>query len=424
MFQITSFKASRRDPAGGSYHGLDRNIHILFVARIINRFGDFVQMLLVLILTLRMGLDEATAGLIVTSTVLASGLGQLFGGMAADRIPRKRVMVYCQLAVAACYLACGYFTDQGQLAIPLLILISSPFRGATWPVSNALVADFSHGEAERARAFSLLYLGSNIGIAVGPLVAAFLFARNLPLLFWSSAFTMVFSAGIIWFSIPDIPSNPAKSNESIPEELPVGASVFKIFFRQPLLLWYLAGFILYNFIYVQHGFALPLQMGVLFGEVDGIRGYGFLMTLNAVTVLVMTVLLTRLTIHRSRILNMSLAAWFYVIGFGLYAFAEASWIFYLATFIWTNGEILMATNGNVFANQHAPASHRGRFNGVVSLLTGIGSTVGPYAGGLILLLASYRVLWLVMVFFAFAIALLFLHMESLDRRLKRPGLIT
>ena len=419
MLQITRNKASRRDPAGGSYRGLDRNIHILFIARIINRFGDFVQMLLVLILTLRMGLDEATAGLIVTCTVLAAGLGQLFGGMVADRIPRKRVMVYCQLSVAACYIVCGLFTDRGQIAVPLFILLSSPFRGATWPVSNALVADFSHGEAERARAFSLLYLGSNIGVAVGPLVAAFLFARNLPLLFWGSASTMVLSAGILWFSIPDSPSSlPVESNEPTPEELPVKDSVFQIFAHRPLLLWYMLGFTLYNFIYVQHGFALPLQMGALFGEVAGTRGYGFLMTLNAVTVLVMTALLTRWTIHRSRIMNMSLAAWFYVIGFGMYAFADASWLFFLSTFIWTNGEILMATNGNVFVNQHAPASHRGRFNGVVSLVTGMGATVGPYAGGLILLLSSYRMLWLVMVFLAFVIALLFLYMESLDKRLK------
>ncbi len=410
--------ASRRNPAGGSYRGLDRNIHILFAARIINRFGDFVQMLLVLILTIRMGLDEATAGLIVTCTVLAAGLGQLAGGMAADRIPRKRVMVYCQLSVAACYVVCGFFTSQGQVLVPVLILLSSPFRGATWPVSNALVADFSHGEAERARAFSLLYLGSNIGVAVGPLVAAFLFARNLPLLFWGSAFTLVLSACIIWFSIPDIPSSPIESNESSPEELPARGSVLQIFIHQPLLLWYMLGFTLYNFIYSQHGFALPLQMGDLFGEVAGTRGYGFLMTLNAVTVLVMTALLTRWTIHRSRIMNMSLAAWFYVIGFGMYAFADVSWVFYLSTFIWTNGEILMATNGNVFVNQHAPSSHRGRFNGVISLLTGMGATVGPYVGGLLLLFASYRTLWLVMVVLAFAIALLFLHMESLDKRVK------
>jgi MFS family permease len=55
---------------------------------------------------------------------------------------------------------------------------------------------------------------------------------------------------------------------------------------------------------------------------------------------------------------------------------------------------------------------------VVSLLTGMGATAGPYAGGLILLVASYRTLWLVMVVLACAIALLFLHMESLDKQLK------
>ncbi len=42
--------------------GLEKNIYILFIIRIINRFGDFVQLLLVLILTGKLGLTPAQAG--------------------------------------------------------------------------------------------------------------------------------------------------------------------------------------------------------------------------------------------------------------------------------------------------------------------------------------------------------------------------
>jgi len=412
-------KTSRWKMAGGSYSGLDRSVYILFAARIINRFGDFVQMLLVLILTVSLGMEKQDAGFFVTLTIMATGVGKLAGGIVADKVPRKYVMVVCQVMVAICYIICGFSTGSPSLFVPILILLSSPFRGATWPVSNALIADFSKGEADRARAYSLLYLGSNIGVAIGPLVAAFLFAHHLPLLFWGAAATMLVSSSIILCFVP--PQGIAQSADQTenPDEQPQKGSVLRALLQRPPLLLYMVAFTLYDFIYSQHSFALPLQLGGLLGTVAGTKAYGYVMTVNAVTVLVMTVLLTRLTIHRSRARNMSLATWFYVIGFTMYAFGDSLWIFLLATFIWTNGEILMATNGNVFVNQHAPVSHRARFNGVMSLVTGTGSTWGPYVGGLLLAFSDFRFLWLVMAMLAVGISLLFNKLETMIKRTDR-----
>lgn len=406
---------SRRAIGGNSYRGLDRSIYILFVARIINRFGDFVQMLLVLILTVSVGMDEHVAGLFTSLTVLAASLGQLCGGMVADRYPRRMVMVICQLAVAVLYAVCGFLARDGQAAIAFLILASSPFRGATWPVSNALIADFSEGEVDRARAFSLLYLGSNIGVAVGPMVAAFLFSKNLSLLFWGSAATLFVSACILGKFLPDKPLSIPESDNGA-ENRGSRTSVVGMLFGQPALLLYIIAFTWYNFIYVQHTFALPLQMNALFGTEAGTEGYGWIMTVNAVTVLVMTGTVTRFTIRFGRATNMAAGCWFYVAGFGLYAFSGSLPLFLAATFIWTIGEILLATNGNVFVNQHAPSTHRGRFNSVVSVLTGVGSSLGPFAGGLILRHVSYSVLWAVMVVIAAVISMLFMRLGTIVSR--------
>src|SRR3989339_420442 len=116
-------RASRRD-TGGSYRSLDRSIHILFVARIINRFGDFVQMLLVLILTVSIGMEAHLAGLFATLTVLAASVGQLVGGIVADKFPRKHVMVSCQLAVAALYASCALLITESPMTVAYLILVS------------------------------------------------------------------------------------------------------------------------------------------------------------------------------------------------------------------------------------------------------------------------------------------------------------
>ncbi len=400
-----------RTIAGGSYRSLDRSIHILFIARIINRFGDFVQMLLVLILTISIGMEEHLAGLFTTMTVLATLVGQLIGGFAADRYPRKYVMVICQLIVAVLYVFSGVFIEASPMLVAYIILLSSPFRGATWPVSHALIADYSEGEMERARAFSLLYLGSNIGVAVGPLVAAFLFARNLTLLFLISSLTLIISASLLGLLLPKHPRS--KENDMGTSESPFSGSLWRLFFSNRMLVLYVLAFTLYNLIYVQHSFALPLQMHELFGTQIGTQGYGWLMTVNAVTVLLMTALVTRLTLRVSRSINMALGALFYVIGFGLYAVCTSLVAFLGATFIWTIGEILLATNGNVFVNQHAPSSHRGRFNSLVSVTVGIGSMLGPYVGGLVLSVAGFSVLWIGSVGVASIICALFVLLRRM-----------
>lgn len=396
---------------GGSYRSLDKSIHILFFARIINRFGDFVQMLLVLILTVSIGMEEHQAGLFTTMTVVATILGQLGGGFVADKYPRKYVMVACQTIVAVLYVFSGLLIDTAPMTVAYIILISSPFRGATWPVSHALIADYSHGEMERARAFSLLYLGSNIGVAVGPLVAAFLFSRNLPLLFIVSSVTLVISASLLGFFLPKYPKT--RETTEARAESTFSGSLWKLFFTNRMLVLYVVAFTLYNLIYVQHAFALPLQMHGLFGTQSGTEGYGWLMTVNAATVLLMTAIVTRATIYVSRSMNMALGTLFYVVGFGLYAVCSSLLAFLGATFIWTIGEILLATNGNVFVNQHAPSTHRGRFNSLVSVIVGIGTALGPYVGGLVLSIANFRVLWLGSVGVAILIGFLFVRLRGM-----------
>ena len=403
--------SASRMPTGGSYRSLDKSIHILFFARIINRFGDFVQMLLVLILTVSIGMEEHLAGLFTTITVIATIIGQLGGGFVADKYPRKYVMVGCQMIVAVLYIISGFLIAASPMSVAYIILISAPFRGATWPVSHALIADYSHGEMERARAFSLLYLGSNIGVAVGPLVAAFLFSRNLPLLFMVSAATLVVSASLLGFFLPRYPGTRQAADSRA--ESAFSGSLWKLFFSNRMLVLYVIAFTLYNLIYVQHAFALPLQMHELFGTQQGTEGYGWLMTVNAVTVLVMTAIVTRTTIHVSRSMNMALGTVFYVVGFGAYAVCSSLFAFLAATFIWTIGEILLATNGNVFVNQHAPSTHRGRFHSLVSVIVGIGSALGPYFGGLILSVADFQALWLGAVGVAILIGLLFIRLRGI-----------
>lgn len=58
-------------------------------------------------------------------------------------------------------------------------------------------------------------------------------------------------------------------------------------------------------------------------------------------------------------------------------FVNSFWLFILSGLIFTIGEILEVTNAGVYVANHSPINHRGRFNAIIPLVTGLGSTFGP-----------------------------------------------
>ena len=393
------------------YNGLNSSIYLLFAVRIINRFGDFVQLLLVLILTGKLGMDSHEAGFFISLTLVATMVGQLTAGVIADKLARKHVLVFCQLMVSVSYLVCALVISSGVTSlVPLVILLGSPFRGATAPITNAMVADFSE-DKDRSRAFSLLYLGTNIGIAIGPVAAAFLYGYSIPLLFGGSSLLLLFSTTLLMAKLPLVKGD-VYGNAS--EKIPGGFLLSLV--KNKVLMLFLLFFSLYNLTYQQNTFALPLQFSHYFGDNLGAKRFGILMTVNALTVLVTTPFITKITSSRGQLKNMALAMLFYVVGYGAYAFCLHLPVFLVATFIWTLGEILMATNANVFLNAFAPPRYRTRFNALAHIAGGAGSALAPTLGGLLLLSYSYSFLWVLMALICLALAVMYL---SLDRYLKR-----
>jgi MFS family permease len=377
-----------------AYRGLDRSIYILFFARIVNRMGDFVQLFLVLYLTGRLGFSEQEAGRFIMFTGVMNGLGVVAGGAFADRFSRRSVLLTCQAVLAGAYILCGF--QPVSMTVPWLIFFSSLFRGATWPVTNAMVTDLSEGE-ERKKAFSLLYLGTNVGVAVGPLIAGLLFADHLPWIFWGDALTTLAAAAAVLTGVRE--TKPTREKiESTAAVRPAGEQaehgrVLRVFLRRPVLLIYLGIAALLSFVYSQHQFALPLQINGLFSA-DGPRFYGYVMTLNALVVLICTVPLTAVTRRFSSLNNMALAGVLYLVGFGMIRGISSAALFALSTLIWTLGEILMVTNSQVFTAEHTPISHRGRFNGIISLINNIGFAVSPWISGAVIGRSGLQTIWL------------------------------
>ncbi|HUX13028.1 MAG TPA: MFS transporter [Spirochaetia bacterium] len=374
------------------YSELPREIHVLFFARLVNSMGAFVFPFLTLYLTQKMGLSTATAGLYMLLVAAAHVPGAILGGKLTDRIGRKKVLVFGQ-AMAGAFLLPGAVLGTSIL-VPWSIFAAQFFAALAQPSNQAMATDLTN-RSNRQAAFSLLYLGYNLGFAVGPLLAGFLFTNLTWLLFLGDAFTTFVSVGMVALLVPD--STPSADDVSRVDRMPAmerpekGHTLVALRARPVLLIFALLVSVL-TFVYSQYGFALPLRLKELFLE-RGPVFYGTLMTMNAIVVIVLTAPVVLVTRRFSPARNLSHAALCYVVGFGMIYFLRTFPVFFVSTAIWTLGEILVSTNSNVYIANHTPVSHRGRFNALFPLITGGGRALSPPVIGRFILWFGLSAVW-------------------------------
>lgn len=107
----------------GTYRGLPRSMYIVFLAQIINRFGDFVRPFLTLFfLTKNLGFTNSAAGAAVMAVTLATIPGAFLGGRLSDQIGRKKsYFIFFQGTAGLLILACA-FVEKPSILVALLVL--------------------------------------------------------------------------------------------------------------------------------------------------------------------------------------------------------------------------------------------------------------------------------------------------------------
>jgi MFS family permease len=373
-----------------TYRGLPKNMYIMFGATIINRFGDFVMPFLTMYLTIKLGLSVGVAGLIVTITSLIGIPSSFLGGKFADEIGRKRTYMIAQSGAALSLLPCAFIDNP--VFIVVMLLISTMFHGAVRPPMNAMIMDMLPPE-KRQQGFSLQYLGINIGVALGPIVAGFLFNNFLPLLFIGDAMTSFVALILIGKNVKELNSEEMKKTVYTHQEKAEKGNTISALIRRPHILFFLLVYIIYSFVYTQHRFALPLSADEAFGE-SGASKFGVLMSVNAFTVLFLTVGVTAITKRFKPLINITIAGLFYALGFGMLGLVNSFPLFILSTIIWTVGEILVVTNFGVYLADNSPSNFRARFNAIGSLSWSVGGALGTSIAGKFIQETGLSNIWL------------------------------
>ncbi|MTI66474.1 MAG: MFS transporter [Firmicutes bacterium] len=392
------------------YKGLPRSIYILFIARVVNSMGMFVYPFLTLFLSKKIGLSDSEIGfyMLLASTTFVPGA--FLGGKLTDHFGRKKILLIFQSLAALTFISCGFMGNS--MIVTWLLITASLFNGIADPATGAMVTDLTEPKNRKA-AFSLLYLGINIGVAIGPIIAGFLFENYTRWIFWGDGLTTVIALSLVLIYVPDtkptekeIKQTNDKLSDSEKAEL---GSVFKALLKRPFLIGFAIIYSLLTFSYSQHAFSIPLQLNDIFGDASS-KMFGTIMSVNAIVVLIMTVPLTNLTKNLKPVQNVSIVGILYALGFGMIYYIDYFPFFILSTILWTMGEILAVTNVGVYIANHSPITHRGRFSSFLNILSGAGYALGPAIMGIYIESFGVRQVWILLFFISMgAFILLNLH---------------
>lgn len=395
----------------GRYRGLPREIYILFVARVVNHIGAFVYPLLTLMMTDRIGLSETETGFYMMLLALVQIPAMSVGGRLTDLFGRKKLILLFQSLGAFTYFVCGFVPTS--IATVYLVMLASTFFTIAQPAMEAVTCDITD-TSNRKEAFSMLYMGLNLGFAIGPVIAGLLYKNHMPWIFFGDALTTLLSTLLFAIFIKETKPQCSHEIRSDLEKFEEG-SVLKVLLKRPIVLVFSLIYALYSFSYAQCGFGLPLYMKELFG-VNGARNFGLVIGLNGLVVILLTPIMATLTRKFSSLTGMILGGLLYAVGFGAMALTKSMPLFYFWMFVLTIGEIVNVIDSSTFIANYSPASHRGRVNSVTMIIRNSGRAVGPLVMGAVIASRGMESAWYMTGLVVFVGALLMLGLKIFSQK--------
>lgn len=346
------------------YRGLRHEMYILFYGRIVTNMGSLIWPMLTLILTVKMGMSAAQAAMFSLIAGIVQAPFSLVGGKLADRFNKRNLIIVCDLVTVACYIACSFM--EINMTTVILFCAGGIFATLEGPSYDALVADLTT-TTDRERAYSLNYLGSNLGLVLAPTLGGLLFENHLNLAFFITGVSTLSSTVLIFFFVRDIARVKENTVGGYEKDAKDGESALSILFSRPALLLFFACSALASFVYSQFNFLMPINMSKIFGD-QGAVLYGTMTSLNCAVVVIGTPLITKWfpnlketdKIVTGEVLIVASLAMFIFIG-------RATALYYVAMFFFTVGEIFTTLGKQPYITRRIPATHRGRVSSIYSL---------------------------------------------------------
>lgn len=344
---------------------LPRQCWFLFAGTVVNRFGGFVLLFLVLYLK-SLGYSPAQAGMVMSAYGIG-GLGaSLMGGYLADKFGRRNTIVLSMFASSAAIMGLAHSHTLVTMFIftGLTGLTADLYR----PAASALLTDLTQRE-QRVTAFAVYRLAINLGFGLGPAVGGLLADRSFYYIFVGDAATSVVFGIVAWATLSNnvVPHDPTQRR---------GEALRTIVTDWRLMLFLVAS-VFSALIFMQSFATLPLYITFLgFSNAT----FGMLMSINGLLITFTELAITAYTKTRPTRSVMMMGCLLQTIGFGLTAWATSVPLLAMTVVIWTVGEMVFFPVAAAHVANVAPDNMRGRYQGAYTFTFAIGAVLAPIAG--------------------------------------------
>lgn len=335
-----------------------------------------------LYVTSKYNVGMTEVGLLFTILAVSGLFGNLLGGALTDKYGRK-LMILAGLVISAASSLLLAFAPNLEF-IYLAGLVIGFFGNIAGPARQATVADVLP-EDKRVDGFGILRVVANLAVVIGPAIGGFLAARSYTILFIIDVVLSCITAVIILLYVPETKPQAAPAPAGEPDrEENFGQTLIGYLrvLKDSAFLIYILASIFMVMAYMQMNITLPVFLRDVHGLPDS--GYGLLLSMNATMVVLLQFAISRRIKGYSPLRVMVWGTIIYAIGFSMYGYVSAYWLFIVAMVIITFAEMLIAPTGQAIVAKLAPEDMRGRYMAVFGFSWTIPNAIGPLLAGLVM----------------------------------------
>ncbi|MDV2469135.1 3-(3-hydroxy-phenyl)propionate transporter MhpT [Acinetobacter chinensis] len=325
-------------------------------------------------------LDSSQLGVFFSAGILGLLPGALIGGRFADRIGRKKVLIW-STGVFAVFTLCTAWVNSFNSLLAVRFLAGAGL-GAAMPILITLASE-AVSPQNRGRAVGLMYCGMPVGAAILSLVASTDFGTNWKNIFYLGGLLPIIVIPVMMFFLPESKEYLKAQNQAVTENAAPQASFKDLFnstnFMRTILIW-VSYFFTLMVVYIMLSWLPSLFMELGFSRKEGSTAQFFFM----VSATVGTVILGMLTDRWKKAYVIILM--YGGILAGLFALNSAGSLtqMYMASAL--VGAFVIGCQGVLYAFGSIvyPTEMRGTGVGMASAVGRVGAMLGPVIAGQLL----------------------------------------
>lgn len=362
------------------YRELPDKFWTLVGASFIDRLGGaLIFPFFALYITQHFGVGMTEVGTLFAFFSISSIIGGAIGGALADKYGRKTLIIFSLIMSAGSTVIMGLVDDiKVFYLVAILVGILADTGG---PAHQAMVADMLP-EEKRSTGYAVLRVTANLAVTLGPMIGGLLAGINYLYLFIIDAIMSTITAGLVFFLLPETKPVSTQTEKANDQSFLDTVKGYAIVFKDKIYISFMLISTLMVVVYIQMNSTLSVFLRDY--RATPPQGFGYILSMNAAMVVLFQFWISRRLDAKRPLLVMAAGSILYAIGFGMYGFVYSFWLFLVAMFIITLGEMMTVPTSQALVASFAPEDMRGRYMAVYGLCWIIPSAIGPLAAGLVM----------------------------------------